>query len=165
MISLLLILAAQAEPIAVSRIDWVAPFTLTEPYTYFWQQERPVIQDGLMMVLRADPELVRRRQIASPLLFVGAVPAERMATNDATGCTVAFVPGTPNLTTTPIFFGSAELAERVDHERGAEELAAAMRAGVTPVAPGPLDQAAMAGGGPIRATTIQDVYGQGARML
>jgi len=123
----------------------VRAFVLDEPYTHWWRKEQPEVRSGLILVLRTDPELVRARQSAVPVLFVGEETAERC--NHAGSNLVALVPAPVDargrvaldLSTTPIFFGRPDLPERIDAGIISGELALAVSQGVGPA---PLSQRA-----------------------
>ena len=53
-------------------------FVLDEPFVSWWRAERPTVRSGVLLVLRTDPELVRARQSAEPVLYVGDQTAERL---------------------------------------------------------------------------------------
>jgi len=115
-------------------------FQLDEPYTHWWRQEQPEVRSGLILVLRTDPELVRARQSAVPVLYVGTETAERCNYGGGGGNLVALVPAPVDgqghvdldLATTPIFFGAPGLPERVDAGVIQAELTLALRQGAGP---------------------------------
>ncbi|MHC5211289.1 MAG: hypothetical protein ACYTG2_11270 [Planctomycetota bacterium] len=116
------------------------PFTLDQAYTFDWQAERPEVAGGMLVVLEVDPDLVHPRQIAEPVLYVGAQTVERINTGATSGHVVAIVPAPVDargqvlldLTAAPIFFGEPMLPEQVDAARAAQELAAAVARGIAP---------------------------------
>jgi len=123
----------------VELLDAV-PFALDEPFVHEWRVEKPSVASGLLLVLRADPELVRPRQTAEAVLYVGSQTAERCSFPETSGILVALVPAplaadgsvALDLDTAPIWFGRRELPERVDARRIEEERALARRAGIGP---------------------------------
>lgn len=108
-------------------------FDLGAKTTHFWRKEQPQYDRGLVVVLKVDPTLVHPRQSAEPVLYVGGQTAERVNLGHESGHVIAIVPFVDDakidLAVAPIFFGTAELPERIDGVRAAEELAAAIRAG------------------------------------
>lgn len=118
-----------ATPTAVTAISWARPFTLELPERY--TPGGATFTEGLLVELRADPALSVPRQVGVPVLYLGEVPAFRFNWDHEGGCVVAFVPGRTDLAQTVVFFGSDTLPERAD---GRAELAAAVAAGITPVA-------------------------------
>jgi hypothetical protein len=111
--------------------------------------------------LRTDPELVRARQSAVPVLYVGEQTAERC--NHGGGNLVALVPAPVDaqgqvdldLSTTPIFFGRPDLPERIDARIIAAELALAVSQGAGPA---PLSQHALAARKPGSRAVLDVVY-------
>lgn len=125
-------LPVQAAKSPISLVEARA-FSLAKPTTHTWRLEQPQYDQGLVLVLKVDPTLVHPRQSAEPVLYVGAQTAERVNLGHESGHVVAIVPfvngAAIDLSVAPIFFGTAELPERIDGMRAAEELAAAIRAG------------------------------------
>jgi hypothetical protein len=99
------------------------PFTLSEPYTHWYRSEQPSISSGVLLVLEVqDRSLIHPRQGYQPVLQVGTETAEPLNLGELSGHVVALVPAQVgadgqvdlDLTTTPIFYGEPELAERLD---------------------------------------------------
>lgn len=120
------------------------PFTLEQSATHYWRLEQPQYTAGYVLVLQVDPQLVHPRQSAEPVLYVGTQTANRVNHGAESGRVVCIVPtgidakGQPDLdlSTAPIFFGTAELPERIDAARAASELAAARKLGARPASEG-----------------------------
>jgi hypothetical protein len=123
---------SRAEPRSTStptplKLLHVSTFQLELPTTHHWRAERPSYTRGSVLVLACDPEQVEPRQTAEPVLYVGSQTAERVNAGTTYGNLVVVVPETEGSggpfdpATTPIWFGSAELPERVDAARIAEE--------------------------------------------
>jgi hypothetical protein len=110
-------------------LGWAQRFDLEVPYTHGWRRERPPVQSGWLLVLSVNPDLVVRREIREPVLYVGAQTAERINAGDLSGRVVAVVPGDFLLEDTPIFFGSPALPEEVDAAHIDREVRAAVDAG------------------------------------
>lgn len=98
-------------------------FTLDQPYTHWYRSERPEVDAGILLVLKVDEvELLHPRQVAQPVLQVGAQTAEPLNVGHLSGYVVALLPAPRiadgevdlDLSTTPIFYGEADLAERLD---------------------------------------------------
>lgn len=113
-------------------------FTLDKAHVYLWTAERPAITQGTIVVVQVAPEDARVRQVGGPVLYVGAVPAERVNNGDTDGVIIAFVPGHVALGITPIHWGPSTLPERVDAAAGAATLA---QTRTPPAAPARLQQA------------------------
>jgi len=109
------------EPAAVPAVPQSLPielvsaqrFTLETPYTHWWRVEQPKFNDGWLLVLRADVELLRPRQAREPVLVVGDETAERVNIGHASGHLIAFVPGDVELTGARIFFAPPDLPEEL----------------------------------------------------
>ena len=109
----------RASPIEVLE---VRSFVLDEPFTFWWRAEQPEVRSGVLLVLKTDPELVRARQSAESVLYVGDQTAERCNHGGGTGNLVALVPAPLDaqgqvvfdLESTPIWFGTPDLPERID---------------------------------------------------
>ena len=109
--------------------------TFGTPHPYPWAKDHAPLTEGTVLVLQVEPALVVPRQVGVPVLFVGDTPVERINTGWPSGRLVVLVPGDVDLATAPAWFGSTELPERVDEERGRAELDAALAAGFQPLCP------------------------------
>lgn len=98
-------------------------FTLDQPYTHWYRAEMPMVDAGMLLVLKVDEvELLHPRQIAQPVLQVGAETAEPLNIGHLSGYVIALLPAPRlddgvvdlDLSTTPIFYGEASLAEELD---------------------------------------------------
>jgi len=113
-------------------------FRLDQPFTFTWRKEKPEVASGYLLVLKADPDLLRRRQTFESVLYVGEEVAERLNDSGPAGHLVALVPapldaqGRVDLDplATPMWFGRPELPERVDATRIAEESRLALALGL-----------------------------------
>ncbi|MBT3219104.1 MAG: hypothetical protein HN348_08440 [Proteobacteria bacterium] len=116
---------------AVVGLVQAQPFQLIEPYEYQWAAHRPEVVEGLVIVLRVEPDFAVPRQVKMPVLYAGNTPVELVGSTE-TGCVVALVPKQEMLAKKPIFFGTTKLPEEVDAERGTEEMATALARGIAP---------------------------------
>ena len=140
--------------VAAWDILYARPFVLDEGYTHYWRLGQPTVDAGYVLVLAVDPDLAVPRQTYEPVLYAGEQTAERVNTGRHEGYLVAVVPaprgpdGLPelDLESSPIWFGTPELPERVDAARIRTELTRALNEGVRPL-PAPRIQAALAEGG------------------
>lgn len=147
------------------RALWsAAPFTLERPYVHGWRREQPSYESGWLLVLDVDPELVRPRQTAEPVLFGGAETVERVNHGADTGRVVAVLPCTQpgldleaGLARTPFFFGEPELPERIDAARAASELGRALAAGARPFSAAEIAAARARGGAPLALERREDL--------
>ncbi len=127
-------------PNGVVEILAAYPFVLDEPWVHEWRAEKPLVNAGYLLALAVEPELARARQTYEAVLYVGEQTAERCFAPEDGGCLIALVPAAQSadgrvaldLATTPIWFGSLELPERVDAARITSELALARRHGIGP---------------------------------
>jgi hypothetical protein len=126
--------AVPATPAAVDGVLYARPFTLAEGYTFEWRKERQQFTEGTILVLKVKPDFVYPRQTEEPVLFVGNQTAERINVGFKSGHVIVVVPGTVDLATTPIWFGTPQLPERVDADIVRAERVAADNAGVKPIA-------------------------------
>ncbi|MCA8959562.1 MAG: hypothetical protein KDC38_03570 [Planctomycetes bacterium] len=117
---------------AVQGLLYSRSFTLATPFTFWWNAQQPQVAEGTILVFDVDPEYVRPRQIGVPVLYVGDTPAMVVNQGYVSGRLVVIVPGRVDLATTPVFFGSVELPERVDSTRGQAEMRAALDMGILP---------------------------------
>ncbi len=116
------------------------PFRLQTPFRHAWRAERPAVEAGWLLVLEVDPALVRPRQTAMPVLYAGDQTAARVNVGHDSGRLVVIVPDAPGedgrpatpLAELPIWFGDADLPERVDAADVAAARRAAAAAGVRP---------------------------------
>lgn len=107
---------------SVREIVSAVPFTLREGYVHTWRKEAPLVRAGFLCVFAVDPALVEPRETAEPILYVGDQTAERVNHGALSGRVVAIVPcevdgdGAPKLdfARTPVWFGDADLPERID---------------------------------------------------
>lgn len=120
-------------PLAVKGVLSVRSFTLTQGYEHDWRQERPVVTEGVLIVLDVEPNAVYPRQSAQPVLYVGNQTAERINVGYLSGKVVAIVPGKVDLATTPIWFGTPMLPEQVSENTIKVERSKADTAGIKPM--------------------------------
>jgi hypothetical protein len=170
----LLVPVALANPLPVEPVDdgtavcgllYARPFVLDTPHEYPWMRGHAPVTEGLLLVVEVDPEIARLRDAASPVLYVGDTPAERVNAAAAEGRVVLIVPGHPDLTEIPVYLGSVELPERVDAARGALELEAAGRAGVEPFAAAEVQAALARGGKTLRLSGSAALYHAAADLV
>ena len=119
-------------PAPVRGLLYARPFTLGTPFRYDWSAEHPEVREGLMLVLEADPALLRPRETQEPVLFVGSLPAQRVTRGFESGRVVVLVPGPVDLAADPIWFGTPGLAEQVDAAVARAERGLAARAAIAP---------------------------------
>lgn len=116
----------------VKDILYAQPFTLVRGYKNDWSKERELVSSGLLVVLEVDPVLVEPRDAAEPILYAGNTPVQRLNHGDRSGRVIGIVPGTADLTGSPIWFGAPGLPERVTAETARAERARAEKSGIHP---------------------------------
>lgn len=125
--------------LAAARVVSATPFRLQQPAIHAWSAEQLQYDAGLLLVLAVDDsELLVRRQVAEPVLYVGAMPVERINDGRISGHVVALLPsvtgadggvaaaGSERLA----FLGQPALPEQIDARMAAAELARAQAAGL-----------------------------------
>lgn len=119
-----------ATPASVKGVLAARRFTLQTPYTNTWSKERGQISTGTLVVLEVDPAYVVPRNSPEPVLYAGDVAVQRLNQGNVSGRVVAIVPGTIDLASAPIWFGTPGLPERVTPALVREERTRAENAGV-----------------------------------
>ena len=66
------------------KLLYARQFVLDEPYSWEMRSDRPLISEGWLVVVQADPELTVPRQTFGPILFVGEWAVETMNTGRGT---------------------------------------------------------------------------------
>ncbi len=133
-------------------------FVLNQPHAYSWMKDHPAITEGTLVVLEVDPECARPRQMAMPVLYAGSVPIEIAVDGYPSGRLVAFIPGHVDLTATPLYYGAADLPERVDASCGAAQLAAALKDGIEPFPEKVVAEAMEKGGSDLHLAGTTELY-------
>lgn len=99
-------------PRSVQRILVAQPFTVQTPFVNDWSPERREYTAGTLVVLEMDGAyLVPRNATLGPVLYAGNTPVMRLNHGHLSGRVIAIVPGTVDLTTVPLWFGSPEIAD------------------------------------------------------
>ncbi len=75
----------------VRDLVFAQAFKLDKSYTHTWRKEQPLVSSGYVLVLAVDPEFVRPKQVAEPVLYVGNQTAERINAADVSGRLVVIV--------------------------------------------------------------------------
>jgi hypothetical protein len=122
-------------PAAVIDIIVIQPFRLKVGYHFNWLKSRPFVSDGLLVVLRVDPNLVVPRETAEPVLYAGDRTVQRLNHGHLSGYVIGIIPGELDLAAEPIWFGRPELPERVTPEVIKGERTLADSAGIKPFSP------------------------------
>ena len=145
---------AAAAPAAIRGLVAVRPFRVAEPWTHEWRAERPAVGEGWIVVLDADPALVRPRQTEMPVLMAGSMPLEIVHVAVAEGRVVAILPrlagDDPEFPESAIFHLAAPaLPESLAPADAESRRAAAAAAGLAPRRTEEVSRARAAGGAAI----------------
>jgi hypothetical protein len=152
-------------PAAVDGLVYARSFSLTEGFMFDLRKERPEVKEGLLLVLKADEALLVPRAALMPVLYVGDQTAERLNMGDKSGHVIAIVPGKPDLTKAPIWFGTPRFPEKIDHAVIKAEREMAEEAGIRPLPADQVKAALALGGDPIKATNLREVLRREAAEL
>ena len=144
-------------PASADGLVYARSFSLTEGFMFDLRKERPEVKEGLLLVLKADKAVLVPRATPMPVLYVGDQTAERLNMGDKSGHVIAIVPGKPDLTKAPIWFGTPRFPEKVDHAVIKAEREAAEEAGIRPFPAAQVKAALALGGEPINATNLREV--------
>lgn len=120
------------EPQPILDLTQIQPFRLERSFRFDWRRERPEVRSGMLIVLRADPDLLTRRNALEPVLYAGNHTVQRLNAGDESGFVVGIVPARLDLAAEPIWFGEPGLPERIDAKTIASERERAARAGIEP---------------------------------
>ncbi len=140
-----------ATPAPVDALVYARSFRLDEGFVSPWGADKPFVTEGTILVLDVDTALVRPRQSAEPVLYVGNRVAQRIVSGWPTGRMIVLVPGEVDLDVEPVFFGTPELPERIDVETATEERDLALQAGIVPLPGAEVSDARSRGGSLLRA--------------
>lgn len=121
-----------ATPAGVIDLLEIQPFQLKAGYSYDWLESRPLVSDGLLVVLRVNPNYVVPLNVAEPVLYAGDRTVQRLNQGNGSGYVIGIIPGEIDLASAPIWFGTPELPERVTPDVIKEERALADKAGIKP---------------------------------
>jgi hypothetical protein len=139
-------------PSGAHELLYARDFDVEDAFPFTWSAERPRVASGTLVVIEVSPELIRPRQTAEPVLYVGAHSAWRVSSYNEAGIVVAFVPVRVDLADAPIWFGTPGLPERVDTTSALRELELARASGIE----GFGEAAVSAAGGRHAAVTFAD---------
>jgi len=161
--------AGELPELPVAAVDLVSaiPFQLEKPYNHDWRAERPLVSSGFILVIAVDGELVRPRQVAEPVLYVGKQTAERVNFGHESGMVIAFVPGLSEseLKTAPIWFGDADLPERITAAKSDAQLTQARASGIQAFPQTRIDEALTQGGGSIIVKDKRELLREAAQLI
>lgn len=81
-------------PASIESIVAARPFTVQQAWSSDWSADRPSVVGGWVVVVRVKHELAVPRQTQEPILFAGAMVAERLVSDPASNLIVAIIPAT-----------------------------------------------------------------------
>ena len=108
-------------PTATIDIVYAKPFQLNQGYTHDWSEERPFVKEGILIVLKVNPDLVRPTNAEQPVLYAGNQTVQRLNHGYESGHVIGIIPGRVDLSQTPIWFGGRDLPEHVTIETKGSE--------------------------------------------
>lgn len=142
-------------PRSVQRILVAQPFRVQTPFVNYWSADRRELTAGTLVVLEMDGAyLVPRNATVGPVLYAGDTPVLRLNHGHLSGRVIAIVPGTVDLTTVPLWFGSPPVA---DEETPAAALAERRKTEQASMAPLPADQIQAARRAPASAEDLAEL--------
>jgi hypothetical protein len=136
-------------PLPADGVLALRAFSLEQARPYPSMMGHAPFTGGLLIAIEVEPALALPRQVAEPVIYVGDVPAERLNVGWPSGRLLLLVPGQPDLSAVPVFFGPPELPERIDSAHATADLALARDVGLVPFAQVRIDAAFVAGGEPL----------------
>lgn len=161
---------APVTPAPVLDLLYVQTFTIDERTDFEWRKDQPSFKTGTIMVIAVESVYAYPRQSEHPTLFVGNSTA--MFFNHGwiegvpTANMVIMVPGTPDLTNEPIWFGTPYLPEQVGPKIIAEERAIAEKYGIKPFSEHEVKKAvAAAGGKSFHGPNMMSIYRHTAKLV
>lgn len=142
---------AAALPVGIRSLVAVQPFRVAEPWPHEWRADRPTVREGWIVVLEADPGLVRPRQTEQAVLMAGAMPLEVVHVAVDRGIVVAILPreaaaDAAGIGALPFHLAMPALPESLSIDEAKARSAAAIAAGIGPRGEPELAQARGAGG-------------------
>jgi hypothetical protein len=115
---------------SVDAIECARAVTFTTPYAWNWSAERVPVRDATALLVRADAELLRPRDVGQAVLYVAGWPAEVLWTEGDAAWVLAPLALEARI---PAWFGPDTLPERVD--AAARKAATDAAAGLLPLEP------------------------------
>jgi hypothetical protein len=156
-----LVLAAPPEtpktPAPVEDLVYARQFTVDQSFKHLWRKEQPVVNAGTLLVLKVNRALVVPREAQMPVLYVGDQTVQRLNSGHESGYLIVIVPATPDLTKTPIWFGTPSLPHRMDEAGVKAERAKADQAGIQPFSEEKVHEALARGGEPLKAANLSEI--------
>jgi hypothetical protein len=116
------------------------PFRCEVAWTHHWSAERPEVSAGTILVARVDPEAIRPKAAAGPVLMVGEEIAEIVNPGNVDGIVIAVVPAPAGWDVTraatlagrEVFLSGPGLPDQIDATARTARREAARTDGVAP---------------------------------
>lgn len=138
----------------VLDVVFISPVFVGDAFLHNWREEKQLYESATLAVFKVNPKLVYPRNAAEPVLYVGNQTAQRLNQGDKSGYVIALIPGDVDLSREPVWFGSAELPERVNKETIAKERERAEAARFQPFDP---EHVAKVSTKPLKAQNLRDL--------
>lgn len=146
--------AAATRSVPIRSLVAVRPFRVAEPWTHEYRADRPAVRQGWIVVLDADPALVRPRQTEQMVLMGDGLPLEIVQVAVDAGRVVAILPRVPDsveIESVVFHLAAPALPESLSVEEAGDRRSAAVAAGITPRGAAEIARARAAGGEPVDA--------------
>lgn len=100
------------QPVTAEAILCARPVTFTTPYPWHYAKDAPPVESGTVLVVRADANLLRPRNVGQRVLYAAGSPVELLARAGGTALVLVSqaLPDEP----TRVWFDVETLPERVD---------------------------------------------------
>lgn len=93
-------------PVSASELLYARPFTLTTGYKFTWSHDKPIVDSGVIVVLRVNPELVVPTNAPEPILYAGDRMVHRLNFGHQSGHVIGIIPGAFDFGAEPVWFGA-----------------------------------------------------------
>lgn len=158
---------------SVRELLWAVPFRVQEPFVHHWRKEQPRVSAGYLLVLAVDPEYVRPRETAEPVLYAGDQTIERVNHGFESGRVVAILPTecegagptSLGLAETPFWFGAPELPERITAREIRVERERAEKTALRRFSAAEVSAALKRGGAPLSLSRREDLEAHAGRLV
>jgi hypothetical protein len=149
-------------PAPIRTVLAVQPFRVAVPWRHGWRADRPEVREGWIVVLEADPSLVRPRQTEQAVLMAGAMTLEVVHVAVESGTVVAILPREAGsdadaIDSLPFHLAMPALPESLAVEGAEARRAAAVAAGIGPRGSAELTRARGVGGPSIEVADREEL--------
>jgi hypothetical protein len=149
-------------PVPIRTLVAAQPFRVANPWRHEWRADRPEVREGWIVVLEADPALVRPRQTEQAVLMAGPMTLEVVHVAVDSGTVFAILPGEAGsdpaaLDALVFHLAAPALPESLAIEGAEVRNAAAVAAGIGPRGAAELARARAAGGRPLEVGDREEI--------